>query len=41
MGPPAPKGQAFTRPLCVYPQLAHYTGKGDPADAARFVCAAP
>jgi feruloyl esterase len=41
MGPPAPKGQAFTRPLCVYPQLAHYTGKGDPADAARFTCAAP
>lgn len=27
-----------TRPLCPYPQTAHYQGTGDPNDAANFVC---
>ena len=26
------------RPLCPYPQVAHYRGKGDPNDSASFVC---
>ena len=29
---------SFTRPQCVYPKMAQYTGDGDPADAASFVC---
>jgi len=29
---------SFSRPLCVWPQLAHYKGSGDPADAANFTC---
>jgi feruloyl esterase len=28
----------FSRPLCAWPQLAHYNGSGDPADAASFIC---
>ncbi|MFO1400177.1 MAG: tannase/feruloyl esterase family alpha/beta hydrolase [Steroidobacteraceae bacterium] len=40
MGPPAPPGKAFTRPLCAYPALARYSGQGDGADAAHFTCAA-
>jgi Tannase and feruloyl esterase len=35
------KGVAMTRPLCPYPQDAHYTGTGDTNDAANFVCKAP
>jgi feruloyl esterase len=31
-------GVAFTRPMCVYPQLPHYRGVGDPNDASSFVC---
>jgi hypothetical protein len=31
----------MTRPLCVYPQAAKYTGKGDTNDAASFVCETP
>jgi feruloyl esterase len=27
-----------TRPLCPYPQRAHYQGTGDPNDAANFIC---
>lgn len=27
-----------TRPLCPYPQSAHYMGSGDPNDASNFVC---
>jgi feruloyl esterase len=27
-----------TRPLCVYPQVARWTGKGSTDDAANFVC---
>jgi feruloyl esterase len=30
-----------TRPLCPYPQTAHYRGSGSTDDAANFVCAAP
>ena len=29
---------AFTRPLCPYPQHARYRGSGDPDDAANFDC---
>lgn len=29
------------RPLCVYPQVARYTGRGDANDAANFVCTTP
>ena len=31
-------GVDMTRPLCPYPQLAHYTGVGSTNDAANFVC---
>jgi len=31
-------GVAFTRPMCVYPQLARYRGVGDTTDASSFVC---
>lgn len=30
-----------TRPLCPYPQVARYDGKGNPGDAASFVCRSP
>jgi len=30
-----------TRPLCPYPQVAHYTGSGSTDDAANFVCKLP
>ena len=30
-----------TRPLCPFPQEAHYKGAGDSNDAASFVCALP
>ncbi len=30
----------MTRPLCPYPQIAKYKGKGDTNDAGNFVCAA-
>jgi len=30
-----------TRPLCPYPQVAHYSGSGSIDDAANFTCAAP
>jgi pimeloyl-ACP methyl ester carboxylesterase len=29
---------AFTRPLCVFPQLAKYSGHDDPKDAANWSC---
>jgi hypothetical protein len=28
----------LTRPLCVYPAVAQYSGAGNPNDAANFVC---
>jgi feruloyl esterase len=31
----------MTRPLCPYPQAAHYSGTGDAKDAANFSCADP
>jgi feruloyl esterase len=36
-GTPA-SGVARTRPLCTYPQTAHYKGSGSTDDAANFVC---
>jgi len=32
------QGVAQTRPLCVFPQVAHYGGQGDVNDAASFEC---
>jgi hypothetical protein len=32
------KGIQFQRPLCPYPQVAQYDGKGKAADANSFVC---
>jgi feruloyl esterase len=29
---------SFSRPLCPWPQLAHYNGRGDTTDAASFTC---
>jgi feruloyl esterase len=31
----------LTRPLCVYPKVTRYDGRGDPYVAASFSCAAP
>jgi hypothetical protein len=33
------KGEAMTRPLCPFPQVARYSGSGDVADAKSFACA--
>jgi feruloyl esterase len=33
--------KTLTRPLCPYPQTAHYRGSGDPNDAGNFACAMP
>ncbi|MBB3953786.1 tannase/feruloyl esterase family alpha/beta hydrolase [Novosphingobium sediminicola] len=37
-----PDGQAQERlhPVCAYPKVAHYTGKGGPDDVASFACVA-
>jgi feruloyl esterase len=35
------KGVAFQRPLCAYPQVAHYKGSGDMNDAGSFECVKP
>ena len=35
------KGIAMQRPLCPYPAVATYTGKGDTNDATNFSCAQP
>ena len=32
------KGIIMTRPLCPYPQIAHYKSSGDTNDAANFEC---
>jgi feruloyl esterase len=32
------KSQGKTRPICAYPQVAKYRGKGSTEDAASFVC---
>lgn len=31
----------MTRPLCAYPEVAHYAGTGDATDAANYRCVAP
>jgi Tannase and feruloyl esterase len=33
-----PPGSSFTRPLCPYPQVAHYNGRGSTSDASNFSC---
>lgn len=33
--------QTLTRPLCPYPQTAHYLGRGSSNDAANFSCNSP
>jgi feruloyl esterase len=33
--------EAFSRPLCLFPQIARYHGSGPPNDAASFFCSAP
>ena len=35
------QGRTEARPLCPYPAVARWDGKGDTADAASFSCAAP
>ena len=35
------QGVARTRPLCVYPKQARYSGRGSPDDAANFRCRGP
>ena len=37
-----PEGSApFSRPLCAWPKVARYKGKGSLRDAANFSCVAP
>jgi feruloyl esterase len=37
-----PQGKTvMTRPLCAYPQVARYKGRGDTNDASNFECAPP
>ena len=31
-------GVARTRPICAYPQIARWTGTGNPDEAINFVC---
>ena len=33
-----PTGPGRSRPLCAYPQHAHYKGTGDPQDTRNFEC---
>jgi feruloyl esterase len=35
---PEPSAEPLTRPLCPWPQTAHYRGTGSSRDAANFVC---
>lgn len=36
---PAKRGEpAFTRPLCVWPKTAHFSGSGSTSEAANFTC---
>lgn len=35
-----PGAPVLSRPLCAYPRVARYSGKGDMADAANFACVA-
>jgi feruloyl esterase len=34
-------GKPLTRPICPYPRVARYLGRGEPTDAASFRCAMP
>jgi feruloyl esterase len=36
-----PPAGGFSRPLCAYPKVPRYTGRGNKTDASSFVCAAP
>jgi feruloyl esterase len=37
----APPGELLsTRPLCAYPKVAHWTGKGSPDEAQNYACRA-
>jgi feruloyl esterase len=38
---PLPDNKQRTRPLCPYPQVAHWKGSGSTDDAANFACIAP
>lgn len=38
---PANPQEVWTRPLCPYPAIAQYDGKGDPASAASYACVYP
>jgi feruloyl esterase len=38
---PPSTGPVFSRPVCVYPEVARYKGSGDEADAGSFECKAP
>ncbi len=29
-----------TRPLCAYPRIAHWSGKGSPDEAKNYICRA-
>ena len=40
-GDAATRSIAFTRPLCLYPAVPHYSGSGNPNDAASFTCVTP
>jgi feruloyl esterase len=35
-----PPAVQMTRPLCVYPKVARYSGSGSPSIAANFTCVA-
>jgi feruloyl esterase len=35
---PSTGGVTATRPICEYPNMAHYTGHGATTDAANFEC---
>ena len=39
-GPPAPPLPPISRPLCTYPLIPTYTGKGSQDDAKNFICKA-
>ncbi|MCC7462841.1 MAG: tannase/feruloyl esterase family alpha/beta hydrolase [Gammaproteobacteria bacterium] len=34
-------GKPLSRPICPYPRVARYLGRGEPTDAASFSCAPP
>ena len=36
-----PPAGTFSRPLCMWPNVAKWTGKGSPTEAKNFVCARP